>query len=59
MFTIFGAVLVLFGLMCGSELYEQRPIHVNINLYWGLVLLLFGGAMLVLVARSKNTPQDR
>lgn len=54
MFSIFGALLTLFGLVGGREVYEKHPLQVNINLYWGLVLLVFGVVMLVLVSRSRK-----
>jgi len=43
MFSLIGAVMVIFGLITGSqkELYE-RSLDININLWWGLVLLVFG-----------------
>jgi hypothetical protein len=46
MFTIFGALLVAWGLFTnGSEIYARSG-GTNVNLDWGLVLLVFGGVML-------------
>ena len=46
MFSIFGALLVAYGLLTrGSEIYARSGGD-NINLVWGLVLLVFGGLML-------------
>jgi len=46
MFSIFGALLAGYGLLTrGSEIYARSGGD-NINLVWGLVLLVFGGAML-------------
>ena len=46
MFSIFGALLVGYGLLTrGSEIYARSGGY-NINLDWGLVLLAFGGVML-------------
>jgi hypothetical protein len=46
MFSIFGALLVCYGLLTrGSEIYARSGGD-NINLAWGLVLLVFGGLML-------------
>jgi hypothetical protein len=56
MFSLFGGLLALFGLLGDQQIYAQRPMHVNINLYWGLVLLAFGVVMLLLVTRSKSRP---
>jgi hypothetical protein len=58
MFTLIGAMLVIFGLVSGSdtELYK-RSLDININLYWGGVLLLFGLAMLALAWRGRRSAQ--
>jgi hypothetical protein len=45
MFSIFGAMLVVFGLVSDEAIYA-RSLGINVNLWWGLVLVLFGGAML-------------
>jgi hypothetical protein len=46
MFSIFGVLLLGYGLLTrGSEIY-QRSLGFNVNLEWGAVLLLFGGVML-------------
>jgi hypothetical protein len=53
MFTIFGVLLTGFGLVSDEAIYG-RSLGVNVNLWWGLVLLVFGGAMLGLVHRSRR-----
>lgn len=55
MFVIVGALLVLFGLISSgdAELY-RRSLGININLWWGLLLLAFGLMMLALAVRAKN-----
>lgn len=53
MFTIFGVLIGGYGLLSrGSEIYERHSLGININLWWGLVMLLFGGFMLWLGRRS-------
>ena len=47
MFTLFGLILTGVGLFGGAELY-QKSLGINMNLWWGLVMLLFGLAMLLL-----------
>jgi len=55
MFGLFGLLLAGYGLATsGSELYERSLGH-NINLVWGIVLLLFGGVMLWLARRTAGT----
>ena len=51
LFSILGGILTLYGAFTDDALY-QRSLGVNINLWWGLALLIFGGFMLVLARRS-------
>jgi hypothetical protein len=55
MFSLIGTLLVLYGLITNSnsELYA-RSLGLNINLLWGLVLLVFGAAMLFLAWRGSK-----
>lgn len=46
MFAVLGLMLAGFGLFADKSVY-QRSLGVNINLWWGLVMLLFGVIMLV------------
>lgn len=47
MFSLVGAMMAVFGLMTkASEEMYKRSLDININLWWGLVLLVFGGLML-------------
>ena len=54
MFSLFGAMLVIFGLAADKKIYETTSLGININLDWGLVMLVFGGFMLVLALRGKK-----
>lgn len=54
LFTLFGLILTGFGLVTrGSEIYDKSLKH-NINIEWGIVLLVFGGMMLFLAIRAKK-----
>ncbi len=53
MFAIFGVMLAVYGLASDRAIYE-RSLGINVNLWWGLVLLVFGLAMLGLAARGKR-----
>ena len=58
MFSLVGAMLTVFGLItrASGEMYK-RSLDININLWWGLVLLVFGGLMLFNAWKnSKNGP---
>jgi hypothetical protein len=45
MFSIVGLLLVGFGLLGDKAIY-QRALGINVNLWWGLVMFLFGIVML-------------
>jgi hypothetical protein len=55
-FTIFGIMLIVFGLFSNPSLYAQS-LGININLIWGIVLLVFGSVMLFLGARAMFGPR--
>jgi hypothetical protein len=44
LFVVFGVLLTLFGLFTDRATYE-RSLFINVNLWWGLLMLLFGGIM--------------
>jgi hypothetical protein len=47
LFAILGAMLLGYGLIThGNEMYVQKSLGYNINLWWGLVMLAFGLIML-------------
>ena len=57
MFSLFGAILTIFGLVSDKSIYEEHSLGININLAWGAVLLVFGLFMLFLALRGgKKTP---
>jgi hypothetical protein len=53
LFTILGLILVGYGLATGSNtaLYD-RSLGININIWWGGAILLFGLMMVYLARRS-------
>jgi len=53
LFTITGALLVIYGLVSDPAIY-QKSLGINVNLWWGVVLLIFGLAMLVLAYQSRS-----
>jgi len=55
MFSLVGLLLTIFGFATkgDTEMY-QRSLDININLIWGIILLLFGGFMLVMAMRKKD-----
>jgi hypothetical protein len=51
LFTIFGVLLITFGTLSDEAIYE-RSLGINVNLDWGVVMLLFGAVMLFLGRRG-------
>jgi multisubunit Na+/H+ antiporter MnhG subunit len=51
MFTLVGAIIGIFGLFSDPALY-QRSLGINVNLWWGLVMFLFGAVMLFMARRA-------
>jgi multisubunit Na+/H+ antiporter MnhG subunit len=47
MFALLGALLMVYGLLSDPGIY-QRSLGMNVNLWWGAILLLFGVIMLLL-----------
>jgi protein-S-isoprenylcysteine O-methyltransferase Ste14 len=54
MFTLIGALLVIFGAASDKAIYEQHSLGININLVWGLVLFVFGAFMLFMAWRGRK-----
>jgi len=46
MFSIFGIILTIFGLVTGGSEMYGISLNININLWSGLFMLLFGLLML-------------
>jgi hypothetical protein len=55
LFTLFGLLLTGFGIITrgDAEMY-RRSLGINVNLWWGFFLLLFGLMMLVLSRRGSK-----
>jgi putative Mn2+ efflux pump MntP len=56
MFSVFGLILTIFGATSDKAIYEQHSLGININLIWGIVLLVFGVLMLLLALRGGKKP---
>lgn len=57
MFGIFGTILVIYGLAADPSIYA-RSLGINMNLWWGLVLLAFGVVMLAFALRARRNPRN-
>ena len=53
MFSVFGLLVGGYGAATqGDEMYSLHSLGFNINLWWGLVMLIFGALMLLLSRRG-------
>ncbi|MFN8650994.1 MAG: hypothetical protein U0133_03720 [Gemmatimonadales bacterium] len=52
MFGLFGAMLTIYGAVSDASIYD-RSLGINVNLIWGIVLLVFGAAMLLLARKGR------
>ena len=59
MFSIFGVLLAGFGLVSDHRIYEARSLGINVNLIWGVVLLVFGATMLMFALRARRRARRR
>jgi purine-cytosine permease-like protein len=55
LFAILGLILAVFGMIStnDTELYA-RSLGMNINLFTGILMLVFGGGMLLFSLRKKK-----
>jgi hypothetical protein len=51
LFLLVGSVLVVYGAASDPSLYRQS-LGINVNLYWGVVLLAFGALMYAVSRRA-------
>ena len=52
-FTIYGAMLMVFGALTNPAIFE-RSLGVNIDLWWGSAMLVFGLFMGALAFRASR-----
>ena len=53
MFSLIGVLLIGYG---AANSAESMRVDVNINIIWGVLLLVFGLLMLVGAVRGRKTP---
>jgi multisubunit Na+/H+ antiporter MnhG subunit len=57
LFTLVGGIMSIYGFFTrGSAIYERSD-AMNINLIWGLIMLVFGVTMYTLGRRSDKRPR--
>jgi hypothetical protein len=53
-FSIYGVVLLVYGVVADSSIFQEKSLGVNIDLWWGLAMLLFGVFMGALALRASR-----
>jgi hypothetical protein len=57
LFLALGVILAIYGVMTRSDItLYGRSEYIVINLWWGLVMVVFGGAMLFFGSRAHSRP---
>jgi hypothetical protein len=60
MFTFTGAILTTWGIKTNDNVaLYTRSLGINVNLWWGLVLLAFGLVVYIRGQRSRNVPDEQ
>lgn len=54
MFSILGIILTVFGVISNGDPIYQHSFNININLWSGIFMLVFGGMMLLLTFLTKG-----
>jgi hypothetical protein len=54
LFAVFGVILALDGLVAHTLVLD-----INVNLWWGVVLIVFGALMLFFASRARNAAPVR
>lgn len=55
LFLTLGLILAGYGVMADPAIYAKHSLGQNVNLTWGVNFALFGGLMLWLKSRSKES----
>jgi hypothetical protein len=53
MFSLLGGLLTVYGLVGPKEIYA-KSLGINVNLWWGIVMLVFGIVMLAMAKRANR-----
>lgn len=57
-FTLYGIILLIFGATTDPQIFVERSMGVNIDMWWGLAMLIFGLIMggFALAASRRSSP---
>jgi hypothetical protein len=57
LFSLLGLILIVYGAISDPTRYQQS-LGINVNLDWGIVLLVFGLLMLLLARRGARSAES-
>jgi uncharacterized membrane protein YeiB len=52
-FSIYGAILIIYGLVADPAIFVNS-LGVNIDIWWGVAMLIFGLVMAILAFRASR-----
>lgn len=59
MFSVFGLIITTYGLFTNSDTaMYAKSLSININLWMGLLMIVFGGTMLFFAKRKGHKKQS-
>ncbi len=53
-FTIYGVILLIYGKLANASIFQDKSLGINIDMWWGLAMLLFGLFMGALAYRASR-----
>ncbi len=56
-FTIYGVIMIAFGAFADASIFAERSMGVNIDVWWGAAMLVFGLFMGALAFRASRQNQ--
>jgi uncharacterized membrane protein len=51
-FSVYGIILMLYGAVADADIFQEKSLGVNIDLWWGAAMLVFGVFMWALAFRA-------
>jgi hypothetical protein len=54
-FTIYGFILIGYGIFTRASAIYGKSLGINVNIYWGIILLIFGLVMYYFAKRSRKS----
>ena len=54
LFSLIGLLLLVYGIFTHASPMYARSLGINVNIYWGAVMLVFGVVMLLLTFRGQR-----